>query len=138
MNRERGSAVVEFAVLGTLIFGVLVQTVVLFGGLHRATLATSAAAREYGRAVVLAESDSDAARRGELVVEQTAVNHGLAAHALHASVSGRRARGELLRVSVRTDVAVVQLPFLGAVWPTLSIPVEATQAVQIDRFRSGP
>ena len=138
MNPERGSAVVEFAVLGTLIFGVLVQMVVLFGGLHRATLATSAAAREYGRAVVLADSESDAARRGELVVEQTAVNHGLAPDALRASVAGRRARGELLRVSVRTDVPVVQLPFLGAVWPTLSIPVEATQAVQIDRFRSGP
>lgn len=128
----------EFAVLGSLIFGVLIQMVVLFGGLHRATLATSAAAREYGRAVVLADSESDAVRRGALVVGQTAVNHGMAPDALHASVSGRRARGELLRVTVRTDVPVVQVPFLGAVWPGVSIPVEATQAVQIDRYRSGP
>jgi Flp pilus assembly pilin Flp len=138
VNRERGSAVVEFAVLGSLIFGVLIQTVVLFGGLHRATLATSAAAREYGRVVVLADSESDAARRGALVVEQTAVNHGMAADALHPSVSGRRARGELLRVTVRTEVPVVKVPFIGAVLPRVSIPVEATQAVQIDRYRSAP
>ena len=48
-----GSSIVEFAILGTLVFGVLVQAVVLFGVLHRATLATSVAAREYGRAVVV-------------------------------------------------------------------------------------
>ncbi len=36
-DRERGSAIVEFALLGSLVFGVLVQAIVLFGVLHRAT-----------------------------------------------------------------------------------------------------
>ena len=78
-----GSAIVEFAVLGTLIFGVLVQAVVLFGVLHRATLATSAAAREYGRAVVVA--DSDGRGRGPGCAGGRAGrprNHGLAAGSL--------------------------------------------------------
>ena len=135
---ERGSAIVEFAVLGSLVFGVLVQAVVLFGTLHRATLATSAAAREYGRAIVLADSGSTAAAHGALVVEQAAHNHGLPQGALHVSVEGRRARGELLRVRVTTDVPLLRVPFVGSVWPSLSIRVEAAHAVQVDRYRSGP
>ncbi len=137
-ERERGSAIVEFAVLGTLVFGVLVQAVVLFGTLHRATLATSAAAREYGRAVVLADSAAGASDRGALVVEQAARNHGLAPGSLHATVDGRRARGELLRVRVATDVPLLRVPFVGSVWPSLSIRVEAAHAVQVDRYRSRP
>jgi len=125
-------------VLGTLIFGVLVQAVVLFGTLHRATLATSAAAREYGRAIVLADSAADAQRRGMLVVAQAAHNHGLAPGALHATITGSRARGELLQVRVRTAVPVVQVPFLGAVLPAVAIPVEAAHVVQVDRYRRAP
>jgi hypothetical protein len=136
-NRERGSSIVEFAVLGSLIFGALVQAVVLFGVLHRATLATSAAAREYGRAIVVADSPETAARRGALVVEQAAHNHGLATGSLRATVEGKRVRGELLEVHVSTDVAVFRIPFLGDVVPSISIPVEATHAVQLDRYRSG-
>jgi hypothetical protein len=137
IDRERGSSIVEFAILGTLVFGVLVQAVVLFGVLHRATLATSAAAREYGRAVVVADSEADAVARGALVVEQAAANHGLAGGSLHATVEGERARGELMRVRVRTDVAVFRIPFLGDVLPSVSVPVEATHSVRLDRYRSG-
>jgi hypothetical protein len=136
-ERERGSAIIEFAVLGTLIFGVLIHAVVLFGVLHRATLATSAAAREYGRAVVIADSGEEAVARGALVVEQAGRNHGLAPGALHASVEGLRRRGELLRVRVRTEVPVLRIPFVGEVWPSLAVPVEATHVVQLDRYRSG-
>jgi Flp pilus assembly protein TadG len=136
-DRERGSSIVEFALLGSLIFGVLVQTIVLFGVLHRATLATSAAAREYGRAIVVADSPDEARQRGALVVEQAARNHGLAPGSLQATVEGRRARGELLRVHVRTEVAVFRVPFLGDVVSSVSVPVEATHVVQIDRYRSG-
>ncbi len=136
-DRERGSSIVEFAILGTLVFGVLVQAVVLFGVLHRATLATSAAAREYGRAVVVADSEAEALTRGALVVEQATRNHGLPSGSLEATVEGQRVRGQLLRVRVRTDVAVFRIPFLGDVLPSVSVPVEATHAVQLDRYRSG-
>jgi len=136
-ERQRGSAIVEFALLGSLIFGVLVQAVVLFGVLHRATLATSAAAREYGRAIVVADSADEATQRGALVVEQATRNHGLPDGTLHATVDGQRVRGELLRVHVRTEVPIFRIPFVGDVWPSVSVPVEATHAVQIDRYRSG-
>jgi hypothetical protein len=135
-NSERGSSIVEFSVLGVLGFGFLVQVVVLFGVLHRATLATSAAARELGRVVVLAESETDATRLGGVAVEQAAHNHGLSVGALRPSIEGRVARGERLRVTVRTDVAVLRLPFVGSLLPSLSVPVEATHVVQVDRYRS--
>jgi hypothetical protein len=127
---------VEFSVLGVLGFGFLVQVVVFFGIVHRATLATSAAARELGRVVVLGDSDADAERLGRAAVEQAGRNHGLAPGALRPSLDGRVARGAQLRVTVSTDVEVIRLPFIGSVLPSLSLPVEATHVVQVDRYRS--
>jgi hypothetical protein len=57
---------------------------------------------------------------------------------LRPSIEGRVARGEQLRVTVRTDVAVLRLPFVGSVVPSLSVPVEATHVVRVDRYRSFP
>lgn len=133
---ERGSSIVEFSVLGVLGFGLLVQVVVLFGVLHRATLATSAAARELGRVVVLANSETDANRLGAAVVENAARNHGFPAGALRPRLEGPVARGQELRVTVHTEVDVVRLPFVGSLLPSLSVPVEATHVVKVDRYRS--
>lgn len=138
VDGERGASIVELSVLGTLIFGVLVQAIVLFGTLHRATLATSAAARELGRVVVLADSEQEATMHGAQVVEQAARNHGMPAGSLRLAVEGRRGRGELLRVRVATTVPVVRIPFVGAVLPGLAVPVEATHVVMVDRYRSAP
>lgn len=136
-QREDGTAVVEMAILGTLVFGVLLHVLVLFGALHRATLATSAAAREYGRAIVVADGEAEAARRGEVAVALTERNHGLPAGSLAATTDGFRRRGAVLVVRVRTDVPVASVPFLGTVVPGLTVPVEATHAVRLDRYRSG-
>ena len=88
-REERGSSIVEFSVIGVLGFGLLVQVIVLFGVLHRATLATSAAAREVGRAVVLADSDDVAMRHASVVVEEVARDHGLPSGSLQPHVEGR-------------------------------------------------
>jgi hypothetical protein len=133
---ERGSSIIEFSVIGILGFGLLLQVVVLFGILHRATLATSAGARELGRVVVLADSEADADARAAAVVAQVERDHGLPAGSVHARIDGRVARGEVLRVAVSTDVAVFRLPFVGGVIPALHVPVEATHVVQVDRYRS--
>jgi hypothetical protein len=125
------------AILGTLVFGVLLHVLVLFGALHRATLATSAAAREFGRAVVVADGEGEAARRSAVAVAMVERDHGFPPGALQASVSGIRRRGAVLVVRVRTEVPVARVPFLGAVVPGLTVPVEATHAVRLDRYRSG-
>jgi hypothetical protein len=43
-----------------------------------------------------------------------------------------------MTVHVRTDVPLLRIPLVGAVWPSVAVPVEATHAVQIDRYRSRP
>lgn len=134
---DGGASIVEFAVLGTLVFGMLTQLVVLFGVVHRATLATTAAAREVGRAVAVAADDADLTRRTLVTVDAVTRNHGLAPGSLAVDVEGDRRRAATVRVRVRTTVAVVRIPFLGAV-PGPLIPVEATQLVRIDRYRSLP
>ncbi|MBK5288956.1 MAG: hypothetical protein JJE46_10855 [Acidimicrobiia bacterium] len=136
-ERERGSAVIEVAILGSLIFGVLLHVLLVFGALHRATLATSAAAREYGRAIVVADSEGEAAQRGAIAVELAGRNHGLAPGALQPSVAGLRRRGEVLVVRVRTEVPIASIPFIGSISSGLTVPVEATHAVRLDRYRSG-
>ncbi|MBV8950791.1 MAG: hypothetical protein JOZ99_07945 [Actinobacteria bacterium] len=133
---ERGSSIVEFSVLGVLGFGLLVQVIVLFGVIHRATLATSAAARELGRIVVLADTESEAMRLASAAVTQAARNHGLPPGSLRPIVEGRVVRGGKVRVRVRTEVAVVQVPLLGSALRSLSVPVEATHVVRVDRYRS--
>jgi hypothetical protein len=136
-HAERGNAVIELAILGSLVFGVLIHVLVVFGAVHRATLATSAAAREYGRAIVVSSSEAEAVARGDAAVELAGRNHGLPPGALHASVAGMRRRGEVLVVRVRTEVPIATIPFIGSVAPGLHVPVEATHAVRIDRYRSG-
>lgn len=137
-RHESGSAIVEFVVLGVVLLGVFVEVIVMFGTLQRATLATSAAAREVGRAVVLADSIDDAGSRSAIVIGQATANHGLPAESLRASLDGELARGERLRITVATEVPVLRIPFIGPVWPSLSVPVEATHVVQVDRYRSFP
>ena len=80
-GRERGRGV-RRARRGAL--GVLVEVVVLFGTLQRATLATSAAAPSTGAGVVLSDSVDDAAARTALVLGQAEANHGLRTDSSHA------------------------------------------------------
>lgn len=134
---EEGNAIVELAILGSLVFGVLLHVLLLFGALHRATLATSTAARELGRAVVVADSEAEAAQRGAIAVAMVEHDHGLVAGALRADVVGMRRRGAVLVVRVRTVVPVARIPFLGLALPGLGVPVEARHAVRLDRYRGG-
>lgn len=135
---EQGSAVVEMAVLGSLIFGVLMQVVVLFGVAHRAALATAAAAREGGRAAVMGDTQQEASDRASIAVAQATINHGIAPEDMQMTFEGQLVRGSSLRVTARVDVPILQIPFVGPVWPSLSIPVETATVVKIDRYRGFP
>ena len=138
VGREDGSAVVETAFLGSLIFGIIIQSIVLFGTLQRAALATSAASREVGRVVVLSLGDPEAAMRARYVVIAAARDHGLGDDDLAVSVTGERTRGGFLRVEVRTNVRVFGIPLLERFIPSPSIPVVATHTVRLDKYASAP
>ena len=135
-SRDEGSAVIEMAVLGTLVFVVLVQLVVAFGLVQQATLAAAAAARDAGRGVSLAGDDTDAAARAGLAVRTAARNHGLDASRFRWNVEGPVARDGTVTVTVETAVPLIRVPALGAVWRGFAMPVSARVRVHIDRFRS--
>ncbi|MFM8973787.1 MAG: hypothetical protein ACKOOG_14405, partial [Actinomycetota bacterium] len=99
---ERGSAVVETAVLGALLFGIVVQILVVVGQVQRAALATSSAARDVGRVVQASATDPEAAWRARAAVVAAASDHGLAEDALVTRVGGTRDRGAFMRVEVST------------------------------------
>lgn len=132
---ERGQAIVEGALLAAFVFAALVQIVVLLGSVQRAALATTAAAREVGRAVLLAADDSDARVRADRVIAAAAADHGFRPDDLHAAVTGTVARGETLDVEVTIEVPILRVPFVGAVWPSLSVPVHARFSGNVDRYR---
>jgi Flp pilus assembly pilin Flp len=132
---ERGVAVVEMALLGTLVFGLLVQLLVMLATAQRAVFAATAAAREVGRAVVLADGEDAANARAATVLAQVERNHGMAAGALHPSIDGAVVRGGIVTIAVRTQVPLLRLPGVGAVFPGFALPVEATYRARVDQYR---
>lgn len=135
---ERGSAVVETAFLGALLFGIVVQVLVVFGQVQRAALATASASRDVGRVVQASSTDPEAAMRARAAVVAAARDHGLDADALTTRVVGVRGRGALLRVEVATSVPLVDVPLLRPFLRRAVIPVTASHTVRLDRYASAP
>lgn len=128
----------ELAVLGAVCFAMLIEILVLFGQVQRASLATTAAAREAGRAVVLASSGTEAAWRARAAAVAAARDHGLTDDAIELRVTGVRDRGALMRIEASAEVRVIALPLLERFIPGPSIPVIAAHRVRLDRFASAP
>jgi hypothetical protein len=114
----------------------LVQAIVLLASVQRAALATAAAAREVGRSVLLAANATDAQVRADRSLAAIAADHGFARHQFDVAVDRGGAVGDRITVDVRTDVPVLRLPILGAVWPSLAVPVHASFTGDVDRYRS--
>jgi hypothetical protein len=135
---EQGSAIVETAFLGALLFGIVAQVLVVVGQVQRSALATASAARDVGRAVTVSSTDPEAAWRVRAAVVTAARDHGLAEDALVARVTGMRGRGALMRVEVSTAVPLVDIPLLGPVLRRVAIPVTTAHTVRLDRYASAP
>jgi Flp pilus assembly protein TadG len=129
---QRGQALVEAAlvipVLVVLAFGV-----VLVGRVVHATVAVQATAREAGRALATAASESEglaaARERGEAV----AAGYGLERGRLELALdSGGFARGGVATVRVRYRVPVAGLLLLSSA----EVTVSSEHREHIDRYRS--
>lgn len=135
---ERGSAIVETAFLGALLFGIVVQVLIVVGQVQRSALATAAAARDVGRVVAAASTDPEAAWRARAAVVTAARDHGLPDDGLSVRVSGVRGRGSLMRVEVSTIVPIVDVPLLEPFLRRVAVPVTAAHTVRLDRYASAP
>ncbi|MGH9024416.1 MAG: hypothetical protein ACRDV9_15215 [Acidimicrobiia bacterium] len=135
LRDHRGSAVVEMAVLGSLLLAGLSQAVVGAGAVQRMAFATSLAAREGGRAAMLANDPAHARAVLDAVVTEVVRNHGLARDSVVVAVTGGLTRGGRFSVSVTGRVEVARLAFGGASG-AIAVPVQGRWAARVDSYRS--
>ena len=135
---ERGSALVETLLLGLLLLVPLIWGLTVLSELHRAALATTAAAREAGFDAARASSATDARERVDAAVARALIDHGVdpSGARVEYSASGLE-RGATVQVRVSYDVGVLRAPLLGEVAGP-SITVNATHAARVDPYRSRP
>ena len=132
MTRDRGAAVVEFIVLGMAVLVPVAFLVLAVASVQSAAFASAQAVREAGRAFASASTPRAAAERATAAARLALADQGfvLPADALALSCP----RGSCLSPG---SIVVVRLDWQVQV-PGLAIPIEATQVVPVDDFRSDP
>lgn len=135
---ESGSAVVEFVFLAVLLMVPLIYLVMTLAALQAGAYATTAAAREAGRAFVTAAKTEQALARAEAAAEVAFGDYGLAADgALQISCTADPCLSPEGTVQL-TATTRVSLPFVPDAFREmvpLSVPVSATSMATVDRFR---
>jgi Flp pilus assembly protein TadG len=138
---ERGSAALEFILVGLLMLVPLVYLIVSLGLIQGQSLGAEAAARHIARAVSTATDTADAQGRADAVLAAVAEEYGLddvdmSIGCTPAGTSCPRA-GATLHVTVRTAVTLPLVPPLLGLEDIAAVPIEATGAHKVSRFWSG-
>lgn len=135
-DRERGSAIVEFHFLGVLLLVPLVYVLLTVLDVQRTAFGVTQAAREAGRVFVATGDDAAARLAADVALADQGVDAGAAAVAIRCSVASCYQPGGEITVRVRSEVLLPFLPPVIADAVHARIPVEATHAAVIDRFRA--
>lgn len=137
---ERGSAALEFIIVGLILLVPLVYLVVALGLIQGQSLGAEAGARHIARAVSTAADAADAGDRADLVLESVVREYGLDRDQVSLSLTCRPAGGECPRagatlvVTLRTTVALPLVPPVLGLDRLASIPLEASAAQKVSRF----
>ncbi|MFH8250317.1 TadE family protein [Microbacterium sp. B2969] len=139
---ERGSAALEFILVGMLLLVPLVYLVVALGLIQSQALGAEAGARHIARVISTAADESDARTRADLVLESVVTEYGMDAASVNLSLtcrptgSGCPAPGAMLVVTLRTRIPLPLVPPVLGLDRLASIPVEATSLQKVSRFWS--
>lgn len=137
---ERGSAALEFIVVGLLMLVPLIYLVVTLGLVQGQSFGAEAGARHIARAVATAADEADAEERADLVLDSVVREYGLDPEMVEVTLKCRPAggtcpaAGATLVVSLRTTVALPLVPPVLGLDRLASVPVEASAAQKISRF----
>ncbi|WP_194398074.1 TadE family protein [Microbacterium atlanticum] len=138
---ERGSAALEFILVGLLMLVPLVYLVVALGMIQGQSLGAEAAARHVARAVSTATGAADARQRADAVIDAVSEEYGLAGVDLALACAPEGAScpraGATLHVTVRTTVPLPLVPPVLGLDRIAAVPVEASAAHKVSRFWSG-
>ena len=137
---ERGSAALEFILVGTLLLVPLVYLIVSLGLIQGQSLGAEAGARHIARALSTSEN-ADAARASADAILRSGIDeYDLDADAVDVAFECRPAggacpeAGATLIVTVRTTVALPLVPPVLGLDRLASIPIEASAVQKISRF----
>jgi len=136
--RDRGSAVIEFLVIGVLVLIPLAYIAMCVMRVQAASVASSLAVREAGRAFVSADTVSDAQIRATSAARLALADQGfrLPIHSLKIICSTGSCLEPESTVQVRLDWHV-DLPWLPAFLgqERTSIPITARRTMPVDTYR---
>lgn len=139
---ERGSAVVEFVVLGVLMLVPLVYLVMTTARLQAGAYSASAAAREAARGFVTATSPESAEPRAMaaagIAFEDQGFGGGQGKLALGCDGSPCLRPDGRIEVVATVTVPLPLVPAFARDLVPLEVPVSASHVAVVDRFRAGP
>jgi len=137
---ERGSAALEFILVGLVLLVPLIYLVVSLGLIQGQSLGAEAGARHIARAVSLAPDSHAARASAERVLGSVVQEYGIDADSVEVDVTCRPASavcpqaGATIVVTVRTTVALPLVPPVLGLDRLAGIPVEASAAQKVSRF----
>jgi hypothetical protein len=136
---ERGSAALEFILVGLLMLVPLVYVIVALGTIQGQALGAEAGARHIARAISTATDDDDAAKRASVILGSVTEQYGLDPGAIALSMDCRPAgptcpdAGATVIVTLRTSVALPLVPPVLGLDRLASVPIEASAAQKMSR-----
>jgi hypothetical protein len=136
MSSERGSAIVEFHFLGLLMLVPLVYILLAVLDVQRASYGVTQAAREAGRIYVATGDEAAARLAAQVALADQRLAAGGAEIVIRCSVTPCYRPGAEVTVTVGSTVRLPFIPEVLAGAVHAQIPVDATHASVIDRFRA--
>ena len=137
---DRGSAALEFILVGMLLLVPLVYLIVSLGLIQGQSLGAEAGARHIARALSTAESPDAARRSADLILRSVIEEYALEPEAVDVSLECRPGGGNCpeagatLVVTVSTRVALPLVPPVLGLDRVASIPLEASAVQKVSRF----
>ncbi|MCR2763526.1 TadE family protein [Microbacterium sp. zg.B48] len=139
-ENERGSAALEFILVGVVLLVPLVYLVVSLGLIQGQALGAEAGARHIARALSVAE-DADAARAGaDRILSSVVDEYGLDPESVRVALECRPAgatcpeAGATLVVTLTTTVTLPLVPPVLGLDRFAAVPVQASAVQKVSRF----
>ena len=137
---DRGSAALEFIIVGLLLLVPVVYLIVSLGMIQGQSLGAEVGARHIARVISTAPDAREAHARADRVLSSVVEEYGLAEDAVSVSLACTPAggacpeAGAVLVVTLRTTVALPLVPPVLGLDQLARIPIEASSAQKVSRL----